>query len=206
MVQLPRAQLPAPITRRWTCTTRSTSTRRRPSMSRAMDGLLLRTHTSPVQIRTMHASEPPIRVVMPGMVYRKRHLRPLARAGLRAGRGPGRRRGHLVRGPQGDADALRAAVLLRQRPRCASAPRSSRSPSRRRRWTSTASSAAGRGCPALQGHRLDGDPRLRHGAPARAGEVRLDPERYTGFAFGMGPQRIAHAALRHARYPPALRR
>jgi len=32
--------------------------------------LLLRTHTSPVQIRVMHASEPPIRVIMPGMVYR----------------------------------------------------------------------------------------------------------------------------------------
>ena len=32
--------------------------------------LLLRTHTSPVQIRTMLASPPPIRVVIPGMVYR----------------------------------------------------------------------------------------------------------------------------------------
>jgi phenylalanyl-tRNA synthetase alpha chain len=32
--------------------------------------LLLRTHTSPIQIRVMHAAEPPIRVVMPGMVYR----------------------------------------------------------------------------------------------------------------------------------------
>jgi phenylalanyl-tRNA synthetase alpha chain len=33
--------------------------------------ILLRTHTSPVQIRTMMAHEPPIRVIMPGMVYRK---------------------------------------------------------------------------------------------------------------------------------------
>ncbi len=32
--------------------------------------LLLRTHTSPVQIRVMQASKPPIRVIMPGMVYR----------------------------------------------------------------------------------------------------------------------------------------
>ncbi|MBA3658219.1 MAG: phenylalanine--tRNA ligase subunit alpha [Gemmatimonadales bacterium] len=32
--------------------------------------LLLRTHTSPVQIRTMLASPPPVRVVIPGMVYR----------------------------------------------------------------------------------------------------------------------------------------
>ena len=32
--------------------------------------LLLRTHTSPVQIRTMEAQKPPIRVIMPGRTYR----------------------------------------------------------------------------------------------------------------------------------------
>jgi len=32
--------------------------------------LLLRTHTSPVQIRTMQSSSPPIRIVTPGRVYR----------------------------------------------------------------------------------------------------------------------------------------
>lgn len=34
------------------------------------DGRLLRTHTSPVQIRVMQSQKPPIRVVMPGKVYR----------------------------------------------------------------------------------------------------------------------------------------
>jgi phenylalanyl-tRNA synthetase alpha chain len=34
------------------------------------DGRLLRTHTSPVQIRVMQQQKPPIRVVMPGKVYR----------------------------------------------------------------------------------------------------------------------------------------
>jgi phenylalanyl-tRNA synthetase alpha chain len=34
------------------------------------DGLLLRTHTSPVQIRTMLARRPPIRVLCPGRVFR----------------------------------------------------------------------------------------------------------------------------------------
>ncbi len=33
--------------------------------------LLLRTHTSPVQIRTMEARQPPIRIVAPGRVYRR---------------------------------------------------------------------------------------------------------------------------------------
>jgi phenylalanyl-tRNA synthetase alpha chain len=35
------------------------------------NGLLLRTHTSPVQIRTMRAVEPPIRMICPGRVFRK---------------------------------------------------------------------------------------------------------------------------------------
>jgi phenylalanyl-tRNA synthetase alpha chain len=35
------------------------------------DDLVLRTHTSPVQIRTMLKSEPPVRVIAPGTVYRR---------------------------------------------------------------------------------------------------------------------------------------
>ena len=42
--------------------------------------------------------------------------------------------------------------------------RSSRSPSRRPRWTCSAASAAAAGCAGVQGHRLDRDPRLGHGA------------------------------------------
>ncbi|MEE8287770.1 MAG: phenylalanine--tRNA ligase subunit alpha, partial [Gammaproteobacteria bacterium] len=34
------------------------------------DGMLLRTHTSPVQIRVMSDSQPPIRIIAPGRVYR----------------------------------------------------------------------------------------------------------------------------------------
>jgi phenylalanyl-tRNA synthetase alpha chain len=34
------------------------------------DGRLLRTHTSPVQIRTMQGRQPPIRIIAPGKVYR----------------------------------------------------------------------------------------------------------------------------------------
>lgn len=32
--------------------------------------VLLRTHTSPVQVRTMHAQKPPVRIIAPGRVYR----------------------------------------------------------------------------------------------------------------------------------------
>jgi phenylalanyl-tRNA synthetase alpha chain len=35
------------------------------------ESTLLRTHTSPVQIRTMQAQKPPVRVIVPGTVYRR---------------------------------------------------------------------------------------------------------------------------------------
>jgi len=35
------------------------------------DDVLLRTHTSPVQIRTMEAQPPPVRIICPGKVYRR---------------------------------------------------------------------------------------------------------------------------------------
>lgn len=35
------------------------------------DSFLLRTHTSPVQIRTMETHKPPIRIIAPGMVFRR---------------------------------------------------------------------------------------------------------------------------------------
>ena len=35
------------------------------------NGMLLRTHTSPVQVRVMEESAPPIRIICPGRVYRK---------------------------------------------------------------------------------------------------------------------------------------
>jgi phenylalanyl-tRNA synthetase alpha chain len=36
-----------------------------------VDSVLLRSHTSPVQVRTMEAYQPPIRIVAPGWVYRR---------------------------------------------------------------------------------------------------------------------------------------
>jgi phenylalanyl-tRNA synthetase alpha chain len=39
-------------------------------MARDGSKMLLRTHTSPVQIRTMTSQEPPIRIIAPGRVYR----------------------------------------------------------------------------------------------------------------------------------------
>jgi phenylalanyl-tRNA synthetase alpha chain len=37
------------------------------------DAMVLRTHTSPVQIRTMRSQKPPIRIIVPGRTYRSDH-------------------------------------------------------------------------------------------------------------------------------------
>jgi phenylalanyl-tRNA synthetase alpha chain len=42
----------------------------------AGDDVLLRTHTSPVQVRVMRAAKPPLRVIVPGTVYRRDELDP----------------------------------------------------------------------------------------------------------------------------------
>jgi len=45
------------------------------------DGRLLRTHTSTVQIRTMQAAPPPIRVIAPGAAYvAMKSMRPIVRS------------------------------------------------------------------------------------------------------------------------------
>jgi len=42
-----------------------------PSNASAPPGLLLRTHTSPMQIHTMESQQPPVRIIVPGKVYRR---------------------------------------------------------------------------------------------------------------------------------------
>ena len=72
-----------PTTRRWTCTTRSTSTRRR-STGEPAGRLLLRTHTSPVQIRTLLAVAAAGPGGDSGHGVPQRRLRRLALAGVLA--------------------------------------------------------------------------------------------------------------------------
>jgi phenylalanyl-tRNA synthetase alpha subunit len=45
---------------------------------------VLRTHTSPVQIRTMEAQQPPIRIVIPGKTYRRIPTPPTRRCSIRS--------------------------------------------------------------------------------------------------------------------------
>ncbi len=132
---------------------------------------LLRTHTSPVQIRTLQRIAPPIRVLDSRHRLSPRLLRRVARAGVRADRRAVRRRGDQLRRPQGDAErtspsassARRARVSVRSYlPVHGAVGRDGRAVRRLRR----------RRLPGVQGHRLDRDPRLGHGASERCSRRR----------------------------------
>ena len=143
---------------------------------------VLRTHTSPVQIRTMMSQKPPIRIIVPGRVYRMdsdathtpmfhqieglvidetTHLGPpqMVPGGVLQG---------LLRGRRG-AHAL---------PRLAFPVHRAVDGGRHRR----------------RGHRqagaVAGDLGQRHGAPQRHPQLRPRSRKYQGFAFGMGLDRI----------------
>ncbi len=159
------------------------------------DDLVLRTHTSPMQIRAMEAQPPPIAIIVPGRVYRRdsdaTHTPQFHQVEGLCGR-----RGHHARRPQGRPAGLRAARSSATSARCACAATSSRSPSRASRSTSRASRAARDGSPCrickgtgwleVLGAGMV-DPNVLAGVPGGA----YDPEKVQGFAFGMGIERIA---------------
>ena len=185
LVQLQRAQLRRRTTRPATCRTRSSSSCGEPARRS-----LLRTHTSPVQIRVMTDQPPPIYIGHAGAGVPQRHARRHAHAGVPPDRGPGGRPGHHLR-PTWPA-------------------RSRRSPRR-----SSAADFASRLRPSyfpftepsaeFDIQRPDGSVararRLRHGAPERAAQLRHRPRGVAGFAFGFGIDRLAARAPRRRRPP-----
>ncbi len=153
------------------------------------DGLLLRTHTSPVQIRTMEARRPPIRMVCPGRVYRRdwdaTHLpmfhqlealvvdEGVSMADLKGTMSAVWRRffGEDVR------IRLRPGYFPFVEPGA--------------EYDVTCRACHGSGCRVCKGSgwiELGGAGMVH---PAVFEAVGIDPERYTGFAFGLGIDRIA---------------
>lgn len=152
--------------------------------------LLLRTHTSPVQIRVMQASAPPIRVVMPGMVYRNDPFDPSHAPGF-----------SQIEGLAVDEGIsfVDLKATLAQFARRFFGP-TTKVRFRPSFFPFTEPSAEmdvecqlchGSGCPACKGTgwmEILGSGMVHPRVLENGG---LDPERYTGFAWGMGPHRIA---------------
>jgi phenylalanyl-tRNA synthetase alpha chain len=156
-------------------------------------GLLLRTHTSPVQIRTMMRRKPPIRMVCPGRVYRRdmdaTHLPMFHQLeALVVGENVTMAdlKGTLETvwarffGP-GIGMRLRPGYFPFVEPGC--------------EYDVTCQVCRGAGCRVCKssGWVELGGAGMVHPAVLQA--VSLDPERFTGFAFGLGIDRIA--MMRH---------
>lgn len=154
------------------------------------DDLLLRTHTSPVQIRTLQAYPPPVRVVIPGRVFRRDPFDP----------------SHSPVFEQIEGLAVDEGITFVDfRATLTAFARRFFAPDTKVRFRPsffpfTEPSAEmdvqcqichGTGCPTCKqtGWMEILGSGMVH--PAVLESAGVDPERYTGFAWGMGPDRIA---------------
>jgi phenylalanyl-tRNA synthetase alpha chain len=152
-------------------------------------GGLLRTHTSPVQVRTMQRYAPPIRVLIPGTVYRRDFFD--------ASHAPAFAQVEGLCVDEGISFVDLKATLNVFAARIFGAAKTRFRPSY---FPFTEPSAemdvqcgicGGSGCPACKGTgwiEILGSGMVHPSVLEQAG---LDSERYTGWAFGMGPGRIA---------------
>jgi phenylalanyl-tRNA synthetase alpha chain len=155
------------------------------------EGLVLRTHTSPVQIRTMLSQEPPVYVVCPGRVYR-RDSDPTHTPMFNQVEGLAVDRSLTLAHLKGTLTALARHVFgdrvrLRLRPSYFQFTE----PSVEMDVSCFVCEGKDPNCKVCKGAGW-----LEMGGagmvdPAVLTEVGYDPEEYTGFAFGMGPDRMA---------------
>jgi phenylalanyl-tRNA synthetase alpha chain len=160
-----------------------------------IDGHLLRTHTSPGQIRVMHEATPPIRALLPGRCFRYEAIDASHASEFFQVEGLMVDEGTTLGDLRGLLDEFARALFGHDR----------KTRFRPGYYPFTEPSVAfdvecvvcgGVGCPAcsrtgwmtILGAGMVHPVVLQHGG--------LDPERYQGFAFGMGVERIAN--LRHA--------
>ncbi len=154
------------------------------------DGVLLRSHTSPVQARIMETHAPPVRVVVPGLCYRRDPFDPTHAPAFEQIEG-------LAVDEGIDFVEFRSTIehfvhrffgkLTRTRFRPAYFPFTEPSAE----VDVSCHMCEGAGCSTCKGTgwiEIMGSGMVH---PAVFESVGYDPERYTGYAFGMGPARIA---------------
>jgi phenylalanyl-tRNA synthetase alpha chain len=153
-------------------------------------GVLLRTHTSPVQVRTMEQYPPPIRIVSPGQCYRRDPFDPSHSPVFEQVEG-------LVVDEGVTFVDLKATLSAFARQFFGPHTATRFSPSYfpftepSADMQVTCSVCRGAGCPTCKQSgwiEILGSGMVH---PAVLENCRIDSERYTGFAFGMGPHRIA---------------
>ena len=160
-----------------------------------VEGHLLRTHTSPGQIRVMHAEQPPIRALLPGRCYRYEAVDASHASEFFQVEGLMVDEGTSMADLKGLLDQFARALYgadKRTRFRPGYYPFTEPSVA----FDVECLVCAGSGCPACSrtGWMTILGAGMVHPVVLQYGG--LDPERYQGFAFGMGVERIAN--LRHS--------
>ena len=154
------------------------------------EGILLRSHTSPVQVRTMMEHEPPIRILAPGRVYRRDPWDPSHAPVFEQIEG-------LVVDEGITMVDLKATLAEFARRLFGSGTRTRFRPSffpftePSAEVDVTCAICGGSGCSTCKGTGWLEIMGAGMVDPAVFEAVGYDAERYTGFAFGMGPGRIA---------------
>ena len=154
------------------------------------DGVVLRTHTSPMQARVMEAFKPPIRVVVPGTVYRRDPFDASHAPGFEQLEGLAVDEGITFADFKATITAFvhrffGPTVPVRFRPSFFPFTEPSAEVDVR------CQICGGSGCPACKHTgwmEIMGSGMVHPNVFTACG---YDPERYTGYAFGMGPGRIA---------------
>lgn len=154
------------------------------------DKVLLRTHTSPIQIRTMLAEKPPIRILAPGRVYRNEAINPRSYCVF-----------HQIEGLYVDRDVtfseLKTTLMVFAKRFFGSEVQIRFRPSF---FPFTEPSAevdiscficGGQGCRVCKHNGWLEILGCGMVDPNVLAEVGIDPEIYTGYAFGMGMDRVA---------------
>jgi phenylalanyl-tRNA synthetase alpha chain len=155
------------------------------------EGLVLRPHTSPVQIRTMLSQEPPVYVVCPGRVYR-RDSDPTHTPMFNQVEGLAVDKGLTLAHLKGTLTAMARHIFgYRVRLRLRPSYFQFTEPSVEMDVSCFVCYGKDPKCKVCKGAGW-----LEMGGagmvdPAVLEEVGYDPEEYTGFAFGMGPDRMA---------------
>ncbi len=149
------------------------------------DGVLLRTHTSPVQIRVMKEEKPPIRVIVPGRVYRNEAISYKSFCLFHQVEGLYVAEGVTLGDLKHDLHVFARAIFhddVRMRFRPSYFPFTEPSAEVDIWWEDPNHPDGGRWLEILGCGMVD---------PYVFDAVGIDSERYTGYAFGMGIERIA---------------
>jgi len=154
------------------------------------DGRVLRTHTSTIQIRTMESQPPPVRIIAPGAAYRRDEVDATHLAQFNQMEGLYVDENVTVADLKGTLEFF-FRELFGKDAKCRFRPHffPFTEPSFEIDIKATAFGGGGRwlelaGCGMV-------DPAVFQSVNGKRGDTAYDPEKYTGFAFGFGLDRLA---------------